>query len=476
MERYRFAFALAVLWMAALVPAWAGADAIDQIVLSEMKRQFSPAVGLAVVKNGRVVKVKGYGLANVEWQARATPDTVFESGSVGKQFTAALVMLLVRDGKLKLDDPIAQHLSDTPAAWQGITVRQLLTHTSGLDRTDPANDFWQEYTEEERLASAYKVPLLSRPGERHSYSNLGYHVLGILCSRVGGHFWGDQLRERVFVPLGMRTARVISQRDIVMHRAAGYDRLDGQLTNQPWVAPTQNTTADGGLFLSAQDMARWSLALADERLFTKAEKQAMWTPAVLNDAQPVNYGFGWELSSDASHRMVRHGGAWQHFTTHIAHLPEDGITVSVLMNRARGQPHVVVDKILAHYLPELRQPPAPPQSFAAVAKTPIFLRGSMNDWATTTPLVAVAPGLLSATLTLAAGVQRFKVGDADWKVVDLGASFDETVALGKTMTLEFRGEDLQMAVGTAGKFTFEVDLRDARAARLKVVAIPARQD
>lgn len=456
---------------AALMPAWARADAIDRIVQSEMKRQFSPAVGLAIVKNGRVIKAQGYGLANVELMARAGADTVFQTASVGKQFTAALVMLLVRDGKLRLDDPISNHLQGTPPAWQGITVRHLLTHTAGLDGTDRAIDLRRDYTEQELLASAYKVPLLDQPGQRHSYSNLGYQVLGFLCSAVGGRFWGDQLRERVFLPLGLRTARVISDRDIVAGRAAGYDRFDGVLENQAWVAPSQNTTADGSLYVSAHDMARWAQALDDERLFTKAEKQQMWTATTLGDGQSVDYGFGWALFTEAGHRLVRHRGDWQGFTTHIAHLPEDRLTVSVLMNRARGQPHVIADRILAHYLPALAKPTVPVPSAAVLAQTPMFIRGSMNDWKSTAALAVVEPGLLRARLTLAAGMQQFKLGDAEWKVVDLGAGFDEAVVkLGQVKPLEFRGEDLFLAVGTPGEYTFELDLRGPKAPRLTVSA------
>jgi CubicO group peptidase (beta-lactamase class C family) len=390
---------------------------------------------------------------------------------VGKQFTAALVMLLLRDGKLKLDDPVSDYLQGTPPTWQGITVRHLLTHTSGLDGADPSIDLRKDYTEQELLASAYKVPLLAPPGQQHRYSNLGYQVLGVMCSRVGGRFWGDQLRERIFLPLGMTNARIISERDIVAGRAAGYDRFDGALENQAWVAPSQNTTADGSLYVSAHDMTRWSLALDDERLFTKEEKQAMWTAATLNDGQGVNYGFGWALFSEAGHRLVRHRGDWQGFAAHIAHLPDDRLTVSVLMNRARGQPHVIADRILAHYLPELRKPSVSSPQSAVLARTPMFVRGVMNDWKSTAALTVVEPGLLRAKLTLAAGMQQFKIGDTAWRVADLGAGFDEAIVkLGQAKALEFRGEDLFLAVSTPGEYTFELDLRGPKAPRLTVSA------
>jgi CubicO group peptidase (beta-lactamase class C family) len=280
-----------VLFLAQLCLASASADTVDGIVMAEMKRQHSPGIAIAIVKDGRPVRVAGYGLANIEDQAKVTPTTFFQTGSLGKQFVAALVLLLVNDGKLKLDEPVSTYLPNAPPAWHSMTIRQLLTHTSGMDRIDGAIDLRKDYTEDELLESASQVPLLSPPGERSAYSNLGYQVLGIICSKVGGRFYGDQLRERLFVPSGMNS-RIISERNIVPGRAAGYDRVDGVLFNQQWVSPSLNTTADGSLYVSAQDMARWSIVLDGDPVLTRAMKEAMWTPSTLNSGQHWDYGFG----------------------------------------------------------------------------------------------------------------------------------------------------------------------------------------
>jgi D-alanyl-D-alanine carboxypeptidase len=448
----------------------ARSNPIDQIVLAEMTRQFSPAVGISVVKDGQVVRAKGFGLANVEHQAPASALTYFQTGSVGKQFTAVLVMLLARDKKLALDDPISKHLQGTPSSWQGMTVRHLLNHTSGLLATDPHIDLRKDYTEQQLLASAYKLPLLTPPGKKHAYSNLGYQMLGVLCSTVGEKFWGEQMRERVFVPLGMRS-RVISERDIVPNRAAGYDRFDGVLENQSWVAPSQNTTADGSLYVTSQDMARWSMALDGQRLLTNEEKETLWRPVALDDGTSVNYGFGWMLFAEAGHRIVRHRGDWQGFTAHLLHLPEQRLTISVLMNRARGQPHVIADKIAAHYIPALRKPAVVAMSATDLERTPLYVRGGMNEWKATTPFVQFELGLLRARLNLQSGMQQFKIADADWKVASLGARFDEAVVRpGKVQFLEYQGEDLFLEVDRAGEYTFELDLRNRKAPTLKVSA------
>jgi CubicO group peptidase (beta-lactamase class C family) len=159
-------------------------------------------------------------------------------------------MMQVEAGKLDLDAPLSRYLPDAPPTWQGIHARHLLTHTSGIpDYTDEHVDLRRDYTEDELLRVAYTLPLDFVPGAQWRYSNTGYLVLGALIRKVSGQFYGDVLHDRVFVPLGMKTARIISEADIVPHRAAGYRLEKGEIKNQEWVAPTINTTADGALHL-----------------------------------------------------------------------------------------------------------------------------------------------------------------------------------------------------------------------------------
>jgi CubicO group peptidase (beta-lactamase class C family) len=323
------------LILISLWPAVAIADPIDDIVRAEMKRQNSPAVGIAVVRNGRPIKEMGYGTANLELGTKASSKTFFQAASVGKQFTAAFVMLLVRDGKLQLDEPISSFLQNTPSTWQKITIRNLLTHTSGLPFLDEAIDLQKDYTEGELAASAYKLPLKTPPGDAFSYSNVGYQLLGFICSKIGGRFYGDQIRERLFVPSGMQ-AHVINERNITPGRAAGYDRPDGIFLNQQWVSPTANSTADGSYYVSASDMARWSTVLQGTSILSQETKEAMWARTKLNSGGEWDWGYGWRLFFDPGHRSVRHRGDWQGFTSHILHFPDDRLTISVLMNRSRA--------------------------------------------------------------------------------------------------------------------------------------------
>lgn len=329
------------------------ADPIDDFVSSEMSRQHIPGLSLVVVHDGKIVKEKGYGLANIEHQVSVTPDTVFQSGSLGKQFTSALVMLLVKDGKLSLDMPISKYLPNTPPSWKAITVRHLLTHTSGLADPYERLDFRKDYTDDELLNIESKIPLLFRPGEDWAYSNMGYHILGFLCNKVGGEFYGDQLRERVFQPIGMST-RIISERDIVPHRAAGYTRVEGEIKNQEWVSPSLNTTADGSLYLTARDLALWDLALYGDNPLDSAMKQASWTPVKLKDNSTRPYGFGWSLKSLNSHQTIEHSGAWQGFTSFISRFVDDKLTVIVLTNVSDAQPGVIAHGVAGLYVPALR--------------------------------------------------------------------------------------------------------------------------
>ncbi|WP_035373362.1 serine hydrolase domain-containing protein [Pseudoduganella violaceinigra] len=336
----------------------AHADPLDDAILAEMSRSHIPGVSIAVVKDGKIIREQGYGLADIENNVKVTPDTVFQSGSVGKTFTAALVMLLVQDGKLALADPVSKYLANTPKAWEGITIRHLLTHTSGLGDPYAKLDLTKDYTEEELIALEAQIPMLFAPGEKWSYSNMGYHLLGFICNKAGGKFYGDQLRERIFAPLDMGT-RIISEADIVPHRAHGYERKGGKLVNQSWVAPRLNTTADGSLYLTARDLAKWDLALYGDQVLPASVRQASWTPARLNDGKATEYGYGWQLFERNGHKTIAHGGAWQGFRAQLYRFVDDKLSVVVLANSASARPAKLGDIVAAHYLPALAPKPAP---------------------------------------------------------------------------------------------------------------------
>src|SRR6476660_801228 len=293
----------------------ASSDAVAEYVNAEMQRQHIPGLALLVSRDGNVIRAQGFGLANVEHQVPVQPETVFQSGSIGKQFTATAIMMLVEEGKLGLDDPITKYFKDAPATWNSVSVRQLLSHTAGFTDYPDSFNFRADYTEDQLFKIIAGIPLAFPPGTKWSYSNLGYATLGILIHRVTGQFYGDFLQQRIFHPLGMQTTRIINEADIIPNRAAGYRLVKGELKNQEWVSPTVNTTADGSLYFSILDIAKWDAALYTEKLLKRSSMEQMWTPATLSNGAPNSdhYGFGWFITTDGGHRAVRHGGSWQGF-------------------------------------------------------------------------------------------------------------------------------------------------------------------
>lgn len=366
---------LLAAWVLGTTIVTAAADRVGDLVNAYLKKKQVPGCALMVRHNGKVVLAAGYGIANLEHGLRVTPQTVFQSGSVGKQFTAMAVMLLVEERKLALDEPISKHLA-VPASWSGITVRHLLTHTSGLGDYPENFSLQRDYTEDELLKMVATQPLGFAPGEKSSYSNLGYVTLGILIHKVSGEFYGDLLQKRVFAPLGMSHTRVISEADIIPNRAAGYRLKDGTLKNQEWVAPRLNTTADGSLYFTIEDIAKWDEALEKRKILSQASFEQMWRPVRLNDGSAAPYGFGWHIGkTDSGHRLVEHGGAWQGFAAYIGRYPDDRLCVAVLCNRAGARAGYIAKRVAGFYVPTVA-----PRTHTVVRLNPAVLSSYAGDY------------------------------------------------------------------------------------------------
>jgi len=345
---------------------------VDALVQSELQKQHIPGAAVGVYRDGKLTRAQGYGLANVEWDAAVTPDTIFQSGSVGKQFTATAVMMLVEEGKVGLDDPIKKYFPDAPETWNDIKVHNLLSHTSGLSeyetgaRTKVGGPFYMrlDFTEDELYKKITEMPMDFKTGEDWAYRNTNYVLLGILIHKVTGKFYGDFLQERIFRPLGMSRTRIISEADIIPRRSAGYQLVKGELKNQDWVSPALNSTADGALYFTVEDLQRWDAALYSERLLKKASLDRMWTVEKLNNGTPnkAHYGFAWEINSVNGHRVIEHGGAWQGFTTYIARYVDDKLTVVALTNLDSGHsnPKKITSGVAAIYNPALKPVEAKP--------------------------------------------------------------------------------------------------------------------
>lgn len=357
----------ALLFLLPLLAATtARADRVDEIIRAEMARRHIPGASVAVIRNGRVVLERGYGLANVERSFRATARTKYQIASTTKVFTAAAVMLLVEDGKISLDEKAARYLAWLPSKYENVTVRQLLTHTSGVNRDlRTANE--DDFTAEEfrrRLAAA---PASFAPGERWEYANTGYILLGMIIESASGKPYGEFLEARVFGPLGMRDTKFLEPPAEARNRAAGYEWRENAYRRTVYFS---GGFAAGGMVSSASDLAKLVLALDAGRLLRRESLEQLRTHARLSNDQPVrftfrgeptNFGLGWFLTTYRGRKMLTHGGVLSGFSSVVNRFTDDGVTIVVVCNskegeRIAGQDRMGQAEVLAQRLAEVYVP------------------------------------------------------------------------------------------------------------------------
>ncbi|HEX5109405.1 MAG TPA: serine hydrolase [Vicinamibacterales bacterium] len=353
------AIGIALLLLA--LPRVAAADLVDDIVNAALKRQGVPGVSVAIVRDGSIVKAEGYGLANTELDVRATPQTVYQIGSVSKQFIAAGIMLLVQDGKMSLDDKASKYLAGTPAAWQAITVRHLLTHTAGIVNEPPAFDPFKLQSDADLVKSAYSAPMLFVPGADWAYSNTGYFALADIIRTVSGEPWDAFLQKRLFRSLAMTSTRTTTM-EMVSNRASGYTATNGKMSNAP---PILAVRPSGAFLSTVLDLAKWDAALSAGSLLPAATLNQMWEPVRLNGGGSYPYGFGWQVDTVAGHKRVHHSGTMPGFRATIQRYLDDRLTVIVLVNAGTADPGSIARQIAESYVPDLVEPrPAAPQRTA----------------------------------------------------------------------------------------------------------------
>lgn len=349
---------------------------IDSFIAKEMERQKIPGLAVGIYSRGQILLAKGYGLANVELAVPVKPETMFNSGSVGKQFVSAAVMMLVEEGKVSLNDSITKYFPDASATWKPILVKNLLSHTSGLaeyeseDRVGPKGPFYYrlDFTEDELVTKIEALPIDWAPGEQWGYRNTNYFLLGVLIHKVAGKPFYEFLDERIFKPLGMVSTPRIGDHDIIPNRAAGYQIENDELKNQDWVSPTFNSTADGVLYFSVLDMAKWDAALYGTQLLKQSSLDRIFSVYPLNDGKPnfAGYGFGWMMGKQNDHKRIEHGGAWEGFSCRISRYPDDSLTVMVFTNLDAEHSRTVG---LTRVIAGLVDPPLLPARLVPIADT-----------------------------------------------------------------------------------------------------------
>lgn len=353
--------------LAALDPKTA--KKVDDYVQTELTKRHIPGLSVAVVQNGEVVHAKGYGQANVELSVPATAETVYQIGSITKQFTATAIMMLVEEEKLAIDDPISKYLDNTPDAWKDVTVRHLLNHTSGIKSyTSIADNMAKnrlDRSKDDIIGTVRDLPLEFAPSEKWVYNNTGYFLLGLIIEKVSGKSYAEFLDERIFKPLDMTATRVNDIKDIVKNRSNGYQWTGARLQNAEHTSMTWPFSA-GAIVSTVADLAKWDAALCtvarsasegSPKFLQPTTLAAMWTPTKLTDGKTQDYGFGWGVGNYRGHKLIGHGGGIQGFTTDISRFVDDKLTVIVLTNLSgpSANPATISRGIAGFYLSDLAQ-------------------------------------------------------------------------------------------------------------------------
>ena len=356
---------LALASLSLITFAQVSSSQIDAI-FAPLKSASAPGVAVLVVRNGKTVFRHGYGVTDLRTLHAIDAKTNFRLASFTKQFTAACIMLLVRDGKLRYDEPLTDIFPEFPAYGRSITVRNLLNHTSGL------RDYGELYMKQFPDTPPEKVPqildagvlkLLEQqadgefaPGSKWEYSNSGYAVLAMVVEKASGMGFGEFLHRRIFAPLRMKnTLAYENGKNTVPYRAYGHTKEGGRWTETDQ-SPTSAVLGDGGIYSSLDDLAKWDRALREHTLLSEAEMRPALTavqptggPALM-DSKPVGYGFGWFLDPYKGHERMSHNGGTRGFRTTIQRFPEDKLSVIVLANRLDADPDALALQVADLYL------------------------------------------------------------------------------------------------------------------------------
>jgi len=355
------------------------ADSVDDYIREQMNARHLPGVVLVVLRDGKVIKQQSYGLANIELSVPTSNDSVFPLASVTKVFTATAVYLLVQEGKLRLSDKVTQLLPGLPNAWDEITVLNCLSHTSGIPDIFPGSPAaspagWIAAGDpEDALKKAGALPLLYKPGEKSSYNQTEFLLLKLIVEKVSRLSLEGFLSKRIFIPLGLTSARFGDSLDIIPNRVALYmnfapqaDRFhverqpngnglpspDGKLWNDINFLYPQYQHGGVGLNMSAAALAVFDVALFHDRVLNRQTRELMWMPFRLNDGRDGEFAGGWDTDVLNSHRMVFHIGAGM---VEYAHLLDPDLTVILFTNNQGFNPYQMTIDVMRFFVPEIEK-------------------------------------------------------------------------------------------------------------------------
>jgi CubicO group peptidase (beta-lactamase class C family) len=334
---------LVVFWLMPFARAEDLTPKFEQYMDASVKiDHFSGSV--LVSRDGEILFSKGYGLANREHNIPNTPETKFRLGSITKQFTAMAIMILVDQGKIKLDDPVGKYLEDAPKTWDGVTIHHLLTHTSGIHSYTSDPEYRKKTTVPETVKSMIArfkdKPLDFKPGDKFSYSNSGYFLLGAIIENVSKMSYEAFLKQAIFEPLGMKDSGYDHPATLIEHRASGYEPDGDRIVNASYLDMAQPYAA-GSLYSTVLDLAKWDRGLSEGKFISKESYAKMYTP-VKND-----YAYGWGARTRSGRKQFGHGGGINGFVTQILRFPDQKVCVVVLCNMVTNNPAKVANGLAA---------------------------------------------------------------------------------------------------------------------------------
>ncbi|HET9741411.1 MAG TPA: serine hydrolase domain-containing protein [Terriglobales bacterium] len=355
MKLHRIMLLLLLLTLSALAQAPVDQTKIDQIVSSDMAAKLTPAVQIAIAKDGRIVYSKAFGIVDEENDLRATPQTLFRTGSIAKQLTAVAALTLVDSGKLKLDMPIQTYCPAFPLKQWTITTRELLSHTAGIRHYQ--GDEIESTKHYKFMADGMVIfendPLLFEPGTAFNYSTYGYTVAGCVIEGAAHQPYFNYLHQHVLQPAGMEHTAVDDVYAIVPRRARGYQKENGIIENAGLMDSSYKIPG-GGLDTTAEDLVRLGSALMNGKVLNRETAAEMWTPFQFHSSafatspapNPSHYGLGWEIAESNGHKVPWHTGSQQGCNTAWALIPDEHFAVAVMTNMEGARPIDIVNQVL----------------------------------------------------------------------------------------------------------------------------------
>lgn len=335
-----------------LIPSivFAQFDSTDIIVNKMMKQQKVVGLSLAVIKNGKAVVNKGYGLANVELNVPVTATTVIRLGSVSKQFFPVAIMKLVEEGKISIEDSVHKFFPDAPETWKPIQIKHLMSHSSGLKRESPAYDNFKMRSDLEIIKAAYPLALDFKTGEKYQYCNLGFYMLAQIITQVSGMSWNKYIHEQLFVPAEMKNSYMTEFYPIIPNRASGYMHKKEELINADAMFAIRPS---GGFLSTSTDMIKWDKVLREKKIILKKENwEKLWSPFIKTSEKAESkayYGFAWTIDEYKGHKTISHSGANIGFRAYYTRFVNDGLAIIILTNTDEANPTVIANALADYY-------------------------------------------------------------------------------------------------------------------------------